>query len=231
MLLDSETWRFGHTRDGRVFMDCAYVPNRFWQHAALLEPDFSRGVVFPKRLAHDQFADYTLFFPIDEQLFLNRMSLLGGALIHCCGIEYQGRALLFCGRSGAGKSTTAGLWRKQGFTLLNDDRIIVRELGGRIVAGATPWHGTVRDIHPAVLPLGGVFHLHQARENRVERVSSRQGTLKLMANAIAPFYRLDPMQSILDTLAMAGEQAPHFNLHFRRDAGAVEVVRQALDAG
>ncbi len=223
-----DTWRFGHARDGRVYMDCAYIPNAFWQHAALLAPDFSQGVVFPKFFAPGEPSPYTLFFPIDEQLFLNRMSLLGGALIHCCGIELDGRAVLFCGRSGAGKSTTAGLWQQEGHTLMNDDRIVVRELDGRIVAGATPWHGTIQTINPRVLPLGGVFHLHQARENRVEPLSSRQGTRKLMANAIAPFYRLDPMQRILDTLAQAGEAAPHFDLHFRRDAGAVEAVKRAL---
>jgi hypothetical protein len=230
MFLESETWSFGHTLDGKLGMDCAYVPAKFRQNAALLEPDFSRGVLFPKRLAPERFSPYTLFFPIDEQVFLNRMALLGGALIHCCGVVHQGRAILFCGRSGAGKSTTARLWREAGATVLNDDRIVIRPHALGVQAGATPWHGTLKDIHPAVLPLAAVFHLHQARENRAEPISSRQGTLRLMANAIAPFYREEPTQSILDTLALAGEQARHFNLYFRPDADAVATVRSAVDA-
>jgi hypothetical protein len=226
--LSSITWRFGHALDGRIYMDCAYVPNAFWQHAALLEPDFSRGVVFPKRLAPEQPAPYTLFFPIDEQLFLNRMALLGGALIHACGVAMDGRAVLFCGRSGAGKSTIARLCRAAGHILMNDDRIVVRPAEAAIRAGATPWHGTVAEIDPGVRPLGAVFHLRQAPENRVVPLSARQGTLRLMANAIAPFYRRDPVQAILDTLARAGDQARHYELHFRPDDGAVAAARAAL---
>jgi hypothetical protein len=45
----------------------------------------------------------------------------GSLVLHASAIAAGGRAMLFCGRSGAGKSTMAALFCRRGYALLNDD--------------------------------------------------------------------------------------------------------------
>lgn len=227
LLQESETWRFGRCIDGRLFIDTHYAPERFWQHAALLSPDFSTGTLFPRRLSPTRPSPVSLHFPVDEQLFLHRIGWLGGALLHTCGVAYGGRAWLFCGKSGAGKSTTARLWQAAGAELLNDDRMVLRMMDGVPHACSTPWHGTIGEVKAVNLPLGGVFQLEQARENEAVRLPQREGLRRLAANLIAPFHLCEPMQAILDTLAAVADITPVFRLRFTPDARAVEAARCA----
>jgi serine kinase of HPr protein (carbohydrate metabolism regulator) len=45
--------------------------------------------------------------------------------MHACGLVDRGDGYLFCGRSGAGKSTSAGLWQREP-RVLNDDRVLIQ---------------------------------------------------------------------------------------------------------
>lgn len=224
-----DTWRFGQTTNGRYYMDIQYAPNNFWQPAAYLTQNFSSGLIFPKRYDANTLFPYSIFFPIDEQILLNRMALLHGALIHSCGINYEGKAVLFCGKSGAGKSTIADLWRAENASLMNDDRIIIRPLDGKYVAAATPWHGTVDEINPVTLPIAAVFHLHQATENRVEAIPFPQSAQRIIANAIAPFYLKSSMNKVLQTLTTAMQTIPSYNLYFQPNQDAIDTCRRILD--
>jgi hypothetical protein len=226
--VDAENWRAGTLCNGRYFMDVSYQPNHFWQRAGHFARDLSEGVLYPKLFREGEPAPYTLFFPVDEQVFLHRMALLGGALIHSCGVEYHGQAILFCGRSGIGKSTSGTLWQEAGHALLNDDRMVVRMLQGRAMAGATPWHGTNPSVAAHTVPLAGIFHLVQATENRVERLSEKAGFLALMANVIAPFHDRRAMASIGDAVGEIAMQVPSWRLHFRPHQDAVALVQETL---
>jgi ABC-type multidrug transport system fused ATPase/permease subunit len=65
-----------------------------------------------------------------------------GMLIHASGVILKGEGILFCGISGAGKTTLSRLWQQRaGVTVLSDDRVIVRkERKGYVIYG-TPWPG------------------------------------------------------------------------------------------
>lgn len=228
LLWDSPNWRLGPTRDGRLFFDVNLYPENVKKPIAVLEPDFSSGTLFYYPMHEGVQYTCPLRWPADEQIMLNRIAHFGGALIHCCGILYEGKALLFCGKSGAGKSTTAEIWKRNGFTVLNDDRIVVRMLDGVAVAAATPWHGTMREIHPEMVPLGGVFHLIQAQENRTHPVEFQQGVTRLMANAIAPHYHEEHLANTVGACGDVLEAAPSFDLEFTPDEGAMEAVMAAL---
>ena len=227
LLQESDTWRFGRCIDGRLFIDTHYAPERFWQHAALLSPDFSSGTLFPRKLSPTRPSPVSMHFPVDEQLFLHRIGWLGGALLHTCGVAFAGRAWLFCGKSGAGKSTTARLWQAEGAELLNDDRMVLKMIDGVPHACSTPWHGTIGEVKALNLPLGGVFQLEQAHENEAVLQTPREGLRRLAANLIAPFHLREPMQAILDTLTEIADVVPVFRLRFTPDARAVAAARRA----
>ena len=69
--------------------------------------------------------------------FSNLLAVNKGMLLHAAAVIRGGKAFLFFGVQGAGKSTIARLSRK--YEVLGDDIIAVRKKGGHYYAFSTPW--------------------------------------------------------------------------------------------
>jgi serine kinase of HPr protein (carbohydrate metabolism regulator) len=63
-------------------------------------------------------------------------SRLSSENLHASTVALDGRAILICGPSGSGKSDLALRMLDRGFTLVSDDRTIVRKDGNKLVASA-----------------------------------------------------------------------------------------------
>lgn len=100
-------------------------------------------------------------------------------MIHASCVTYKGKAYLFVGKSGRGKSTHSRMWLEnlEGVELINDDcpAISIRE--GNCIVYGTPWSGKTRCYKNVSAPLGGIVQIHQSKENMIERAS----TLRAMA--------------------------------------------------
>ena len=95
--------------------------------------------------------------------------LLGhhGFLLHAATVMRNGKAYLFTGRSGAGKSTVASL-SPQG-SVLTDEISLLRRGNGVWRAYGTPFWGEFRAAGSNTsAPVAGIFRLLQAAENRLE---------------------------------------------------------------
>ena len=64
--------------------------------------------------------------------------VLSAETVHASTVASGGRAVLISGPSGSGKSDLALRLIDRGFTLVSDDRTIVRRQGSRLVASAPP---------------------------------------------------------------------------------------------
>jgi hypothetical protein len=169
-------------------------------------------------------------FPAAELIMLSYLSTRAGALLHACSvIDDDGRGYLFCGRSGAGKSTVAGLWDGRG-TVLNDDRTLLRRTGAQSFRiHGTPWHGDFSRTHSGSAPLCGIFFLKQAPVHRFERVSAASARRQLLTSWWLPLW--DRSDGLLQSLALCSGVAhdvPAFDLSFRPDRTLCDSVRNAL---
>jgi serine kinase of HPr protein (carbohydrate metabolism regulator) len=63
-------------------------------------------------------------------------SRLSSENLHSSTVALDGRAVLISGPSGSGKSDLALRMLDRGFTLVSDDRTIVRKQGGKLIASA-----------------------------------------------------------------------------------------------
>jgi serine kinase of HPr protein (carbohydrate metabolism regulator) len=69
---------------------------------------------------------------------MNAPRPVSGESIHATTVAIDGRAVLITGPSGSGKSDLALRLLDRGFTLVSDDRTVVRRSGGRLIASAPP---------------------------------------------------------------------------------------------
>ena len=174
-------------------------------------------------------APFALHYPLDELLFQHHLARHGGMEVHSCGVAVGGEALLFCGVSGAGKTTTARLWRRQRppAEILSDDRMIVREWRGRLWAFGTPWHGSGRFASPRGLPLGGIFFLARGARPSVTPMPPSAAAAELFARSFPPPWEATGSARVLALCVRVAGEVPCARLRFRPDASAVAAVLAA----
>lgn len=126
-------------------------------------------------------------FSIDAVLRIVHTLLLakqGGFLLHSASAIRHGKAFLFAGVSGAGKTTISRLAPVDA-TLLTDEISYVRRNGDRYIAHGTPFTGELAKLGENVsAPVAGVYLLAQGPENRIEPVPAAEAGRALLANML-----------------------------------------------
>ena len=142
----------------------------------------------------------------------------GGLLFHCAGLLVEGKAYLFTGQSGAGKSTVVALSSRA--LVLNDDMVVLRPIGGSWWAYGTPFWNTEAVRHESQTadgPVAGVYILVQDRDVFVEPVTAAIASSELAANC--PFVNADALTipHLLSRCRRVAETVNVQRLHFRKD--------------
>lgn len=103
--------------------------------------------------------------------------------IHSSTIVARGRAVLFLGESGTGKSTHTRLWREHipHAKLLNDDSPIIRIVDGQLRVYGSPWSGKTPCYKNESYPIAAFCRLVQAPQNMI-----LQQSVMLAIGAILP---------------------------------------------
>lgn len=98
----------------------------------------------------------------------------GGILLHSSVVEKEGKVLLFCGESGAGKSTQASLWQEhQGASIINGDRCVISRKNGTFFGGGSPWSGTSGIYRREDYPIAGIIMLKKASQNTLTPLGAK----------------------------------------------------------
>lgn len=135
--------------------------------------------------------------------------------IHSSVIECEGRAVLFLGESGMGKSTHTRLWREniEGAHLLNDDSPIVRMADNRAVVYGSPWSGKRACYRNLSYPIAAFCRLNQAPHNAINRLSSIAAIGAILPSTPPQFAHDDNLQdAICETLGKLLQCVPVFHL-------------------
>lgn len=101
--------------------------------------------------------------------FFSSLLFYDALILHGAVVELNGKAYIFSGRSGIGKSTQAELWKKfNGARILNGDRVILRRVNGEWLAFGTPMCGSSDICEQFSLCIGAIAFLEQGKNNSVE---------------------------------------------------------------
>jgi len=199
--------------------------------AAWFDREFNRGEVTLFRPYFDsELPIYPLEYPLDELLMIHRLACGEGVEVHAVGIVDEARrGHLFLGHSGAGKSTTARLWKAQSnVQILSDDRIILRLRDGRIWMYGTPWHGDAGIASPDCAPLSRLYLLEHSHTTELSSVSRGRAAAELLARSFVPHHSPRGLQFTLEFLDRVARETPCFIFRFLPDRSAVEAIRRAV---
>lgn len=152
--------------------------------------------------------------------------------IHASTIVWNGRAVLFLGESGTGKSTHTRLWREhiEGAGLLNDDSPILRvRPDGSVWVYGSPWSGKTPCYKNEAYPVAGLVRLSQAPENRIRRLPVVQAFGALHPSCPPDFTYDDRLYDPLcDTLNGLLTGAPVYHLACLPDKAAARLSQTTV---
>ena len=146
-----------------------------------------------------------------------------GFLLHAATVVKDGKAYVFVGRSGAGKSTVASLSPRG--SVFTDEISLLKREGAEWRAYGTPFGGEFRaDGVNTSAPLAGIFRLVQARENRVTRLRPSELLRAMLPSVLFFATEVGDHQRLLQILGMASEEVAGYTLEFRKSKSFWEVL-------
>ena len=152
-------------------------------------------------------------------------------LLHASVTRYKGKANLFFGVSGTGKSTHSRLWHEYvpESDLMNDDNPIIRFApGGECTVYGSPWSGKTLCYRNVQAPVNALVRLEQAPVNEITRLKPLQAYASVIAAVSTIRWRHEIMDMLVPTVERVAMNIPCFQLRCRADQEAVEVCKNAI---
>lgn len=167
---------------------------------------------------------------IAEALFAWDTLVFHGSVVAVDGVAY-----LFTAKSGTGKSTHTGLWRRvfgERAIMVNDDKPFLRITEGGVLAWGSPWCGKHGLGMPICVPLKAICILERGTENVIRKIPAKDALFMLLQQSNRPldqgkmpvymelldrlsrgvaFYRMacnmEPEAALVSHAAMSGEKS------------------------
>jgi hypothetical protein len=163
------------------------------------------------------------FHPLGVLLFVYLSHFKNGLMIHASGVKDGESGYLFTGLSGIGKSTMAGIWKKCGGEVINDDRLILTPSSGGFLMHNTPMPYYLDKNRQALLTR--IFLLKQSPENYCHQLKGSAALVRLMANCIQHFHTDAMVTTHLLILEQLITLVPVYELGFKPDEDVVQLIR------
>lgn len=153
------------------------------------------------------------------------------ALFHSSVVSYEGKAYMFLGVSGTGKSTHSNLWLKyvDGTELVNDDNPVVRILdNGEVWLYGSPWSGKTPCYRNVSYPLGALVNLKQAPENKIRRMKGVEAYASLFVSISGKRWEPQVADGLHETEKLLAENVPVWHLECLPDEAAARLCCQTV---
>lgn len=148
----------------------------------------------------------------------------GGLIIHASSVLSEGKADLFIAPSGGGKTT---ILKKLSPILspFTDDAVLLRKTGDKYRCYQIPFADQYTH-HTEPLkntPLGNIYFIHKAKENRIKQISVVDAVGRLLTRSI----REEKM--VKNALSFCSQYSRFFDLYFSQELGNKQLLKLIKD--
>jgi hypothetical protein len=148
----------------------------------------------------------------------------GGFLLHAASAIRNGKAFVFAGVSGAGKTTIASLAPTDA-TLLTDEISYVRKDGDQYAAFGTPFTGELGKLGENVCaPIAGLYLLEKGPRNHIAPVTAAEASRAFLANVLFFAEDQELVRSVFHSACEFVGQVPVYRLTFVPDSRVWEML-------
>lgn len=152
-------------------------------------------------------------------------------ILHTCFTNIGGRAVLFSGQSGCGKSTQGDLWVKhRGASVMNGDRSVLDFSGDAITANGFPVCGSSGICNAAELPVKAVVFPVKSQENRAQRIGVMQAFSLLYREMTVNVWDRAMQEQTMTLCERLASAVPVFLLYCTISEDAVSALENAFSA-
>jgi len=149
----------------------------------------------------------------------------GGFLLHAASAVRNGKAFVFAGVSGAGKTTISRLAPPDA-NLLSDEISYVRKEAGGYYAYGTPFAGELARVGENLrAPLAAVYLLNQGAENRVSAIGKADAARGILTNTLFFAEDVELVQAVFLSALELVERVPVHRLTFLPETGIWELIQ------
>ena len=219
------TWSLFGDQGKYVLQDSSFDSDSLPNQLVILESDFKSGDIYINYELDKNILSDPLGYPLNQVLMILLLSRCKGVMLHACGIDDRDYGYLFLGNSGHGKSTIARLWSENKATVLNDDRIIVREINGELLMFGTPWHGDFKEVSSKGLPIRKLFFLRHGEKNSVVPKNGAEAVLMLLTRCFPPIWDKKGMEYTMGLCHRLVHKIPCYEFSFEPDRKIVDFVK------
>jgi hypothetical protein len=153
----------------------------------------------------------------------------GGFLLHASSAVKDGKAFLFSGISGAGKTTMVRL-KPSNAELLTDEASYIRKVGADYFAYGTPFAGELGEPGANIsAPVGALYLLEKAEENSVTRIDPTDAVRRLMRNILFFAHDAELVRLVFESACAFVSRVPVFQLSFYPDQRVWDLVGREDD--
>lgn len=154
-----------------------------------------------------------------------------GLMLHASAVELGGKAYLFSGPCGMGKSTHTKIWQQtfgSAAQVFNDDKPALRRLEGKWYAYGTPWCGKEGIHQNKKVPLAGICFLKQAPENKIRQLAPAESIRRIMPQTRCKFSQVENLDLMLQLVEQLTLEIPIFELENRPEPAASQLSYETM---
>lgn len=155
--------------------------------------------------------------------FYRKLLFFDGMMLHASAIEYQGKAYLFSGPCGMGKSTHTRLWHSlygDEVQFFNDDKPALRRLDDKWFAYGTPWCGKDGINQNKKVPLGGICFLRRGETDEIRRLDKKEAMQYVLWQTTSKLKDPNKMTKLLSLVDKLVREIPIFELRCTKEQSA-----------
>lgn len=151
-------------------------------------------------------------------------------LFHGSVVAVDGIGYLFTAKSGTGKSTHTGLWRKsfgERAVMVNDDKPLLEVTENGVMAHGTPWNGKHRLSTNISVPLKSICMLKRAEENCIVKIMPEEMFAMLLQQTYRPVDKA-AMQHTLNLLEKLKKNIEFYKLECNMEIEAALIAYKGM---
>lgn len=146
--------------------------------------------------------------------------------MHASVVVHEGKARLFLGHSGTGKSTHARQWLAQFHQayLLNDDNpVLLVDSNNRAWVYGSPWSGKTPCYRNERVPVTAIVQLEQATENSIAPLAPSQAYAYMLSSCSGMKVLHEAMDGLHETISAVVMNVPMYKLRCLPDKQSAQL--------